>query len=216
MTPDPEFAAYFGQAVDAVGDKVLIGSPGSTSEPRGAAYLFTTNGSLLTIFTNQPSDEKGFGTAVAGIGYNKVIVSSSGDLIMGVSAGAAHLFSTNGTPLGKLENPSPHLYDSFSSSLAAVGSDSALIGAVWHDEPGAVDTGVAYIFRLRPTLLITGDNTTVIISWPSAWTGWNIQETTDLLSGSWTSPPQTIQVNATIKFITVNASSARFYRLIYQ
>ena len=59
-------------------DKLIIGAYekdiGATDA--GAAYLFSTNGTLLTTFTN-PTPAVGdlFGSAVAGVGPDKVVIS---------------------------------------------------------------------------------------------------------------------------------------------
>ena len=68
--PIPTSDGGFGITIAAVGsDRVLIGSPynntGATGA--GAAYLYNTNGALLTTFTNPfPATSDNFGTSVAG------------------------------------------------------------------------------------------------------------------------------------------------------
>ena len=64
--PAPEFGERFGTAVAAQGDRVLISAPyvDIGAQDSGAAYLFNTNGVLLTTFTNPtPADFDYFGTA---------------------------------------------------------------------------------------------------------------------------------------------------------
>jgi hypothetical protein len=65
------------------------------------------------------------------------------------------------------------------------------------------------------TVQITGPNT-VMISWPSPSTGFNLQETTDASIGAWAAPSESVQDNGTIRYIVVSPPSGeRFYRLKY-
>jgi hypothetical protein len=67
-----------------------------------------------------------------------------------------------------------------------------------------------------PTLWIKRTTTnTVMVYWLSPATGYNLQVKTDLTTATWTSPPETITDNGTLKYIIVNPPSGkRFYRLI--
>ena len=98
-------------SVAAVGtDRVLIGAPdddtGATDA--GAAYLFSTNGALLTTFTNPtPAADDYFGYSVAAVGTDRVLIGAYSDDTGATDAGAAYLFSTNGTLLTTFTNPTP-------------------------------------------------------------------------------------------------------------
>ena len=62
-------------------------------------------------------------------------------------------------------------------------------------------------------IFLTTTNTAVV-SWPSAATGWNLQESADLTTTNWTAPPEGITDDGTNKFILVNPPAGnRFYRL---
>src|SRR5262245_57343392 len=52
--PTPAAGDSFGTAVAALGsDRLLVGAPDSPAgNPEGAVYLYHTNGTLLTTFTN--------------------------------------------------------------------------------------------------------------------------------------------------------------------
>jgi hypothetical protein len=63
------------------------------------------------------------------------------------------------------------------------------------------------------TIFLTTTNTAVV-QWPSPSTGWNLQQDTDLITGTWATPPETLQDDGTNKFIVISPpTSNRFYRL---
>ncbi len=161
--PTPQTNDYFGVSVAAVGgNRVLIGAFGHNTGASavGAAYLFSTNGTLLTTFTNPtPADGEGFGYSVAAVGTDRVLIGTPGDSTGATNAGAAYLFSTNGTLLTTFTNPTPADSDMFGTSLAAVGTDRVLIGTPG-DSTGATDAGAAYLFSTNGTLLATFTNPT--------------------------------------------------------
>jgi hypothetical protein len=163
--PTPASSDYFGYALAAVGtDKVLIGaySDNTGAADAGAAYLFSTNGALLTTFTNPtPAASDYFGYAVAAVGTEKVLIGAYNDGTGATGAGAAYLFSTNGTFLTTFTNPTPANYDYFGYAVAAVGTDKVLIGA-YSDNTGATDAGAAYLFSLDTPSVTTLPATSVI------------------------------------------------------
>lgn len=62
-------------------------------------------------------------------------------------------------------------------------------------------------------ILLTTTNS-ARVSWPSPSTGFSLQVTTSLTSGSWTTPPEGVTDDGTQKFIVVNPTAGnRFYRL---
>jgi hypothetical protein len=151
--PTPAAPDSFGYAVTAVGnDRVLIGAYGDdTSAPNaGAAYLFGTNGTLLTTFAKPtPAGGDNFGWSVATVGNDRILIGANGDDTGATDAGAAYLFSTNGTLLNTFTKPTPAVGDNFGTSVAAVGNDQVLIGAIL-DDTGAFEAGAAYLFSLSP------------------------------------------------------------------
>ena len=63
------------------------------------------------------------------------------------------------------------------------------------------------------TIQLTATNT-VMISWPSPSTGFNLQQNTDLTTATWVTPSESVTDNGTLKFIIVNPPAGnRFYRL---
>ncbi|HEY9173937.1 MAG TPA: hypothetical protein VI136_16780 [Verrucomicrobiae bacterium] len=95
--PTPAASDSFGHAVAAVGtDRVLIGAfyDDTGAGNAGAAYLFSTNGMLLTTFTNPtPATEDFFGKSMAGVGEHRILIGAPLDHTGATDAGAAYLFS---------------------------------------------------------------------------------------------------------------------------
>jgi hypothetical protein len=160
--PSPGISDWFGHSIAVVGtDKVLIGAPldDTGSNNAGAAYLFSTNGTLLMTFPNptpQASDE--FGTSVAAVGTDRVLIGAEQDDTNGADSGAAYLFSTSGALLATIVNPTPAVADYFGGSMVALGPDRLAISARY-DDVGAVDSGVVHLLRLEtyvPGLISAG------------------------------------------------------------
>lgn len=161
--PTPADDSGFGFSVVAMGtDRVLVGAPYDNrgAAAAGAAYLFNTNGTLLTTITNPvPADSDFFGTALAAVGNDRVLISAIDYGTAKGNGGSAYLFDTNGTLLTSLTNPTPAASEYFGWSVAAVGSTRVLIGA-FQDSTGAVQAGSAYLFSTNGTLLNTFTNPT--------------------------------------------------------
>jgi hypothetical protein len=66
-----------------------------------------------------------------------------------------------------------------------------------------------------PLLAISLTSTnTLMVSWPSPSTGFGLQQNTNLNTTNWTTPSETVNDNATNKFIIVNPPTGnRYYRL---
>ena len=138
----------FGVSVAALGDNVLVGSPGDDTarNDAGAVHLFDArSGELVRTFLHlSPWPLHHFGASVASVGGN-VLVGVPGDNTGAFDAGAAYLFDgETGDLLQTFLNPSPAQSDAFGSAVAAVGGD-VLIGAD-EDDPGGFETGAAYLF----------------------------------------------------------------------
>ncbi len=120
----------------------------------------------MTTFTNPtPATSDYFGFAVAAVGTNNVLIGAYGDNTGATDAGAAYLFSTNGTLLTTFTKPTPTNVDYFGRAVAAVGTDMVLIGA-YRDNTGVGKAGAAYLFTLGyPPLNITGAGTNYAVTW---------------------------------------------------
>jgi hypothetical protein len=165
--PSPAPGDFFGQSLTSVGmDKVLIGVPSDDTgaAAAGAAYLFSTNGALITTFTNPTPDVgDGFGHSVAVVGADRVLIGAYQDDTGATDAGAAYLFNTQGALLLTLTNPTPAVGDYFGCSVAAAGNGRLLIGADF-DDTGGTNAGAAYLFSTNGNLLAT-----ITKSTPVAW-----------------------------------------------
>ncbi len=219
--PTPDLNDLFGSALAAVGaDKVLIGAYGDkTGAPSaGAAYLFTITGTLLTTFTNPfPAPNDNFGWAVSAVGTTNVLIGAPNDDTGATNSGTAYLFTTSGTLLATITNPTPVLNDLFGDAVAAIEPNTIIIGASL-DNTGAVDSGAAYVFTLLhiPKLYIartTSQN--IVITWPSSATGFLLQENTNNLgSVNWSNVPTPPVDNGTTNTVTINLQpGGRIYRL---
>ncbi len=164
--PTPAVDDWFGLSVAAVGtDRVLIGAIGDETDGwrTGSAYLFSTDGTLLTTFANPtPAASDNFSWSVAAIGDDRVLIGARGDNAGAPMAGAAYLFRTNGALLVTFTNPTPAAYDYFGRSVAAVGADRVLIGAVGATSGAGWGTGAVYLFSTNGALLTTFTNPTPV------------------------------------------------------
>jgi hypothetical protein len=156
--PTPEIGDIFGHSVAAVGtDQVLIGAwqDNTGATQAGAAYLFNTNGALITTFTNPaPEDFENFGYSVAAVGSDRVLIGAPYDRVEHWPTGMAYLFSTNGVLLTTFSKPNQARFSTFGWSVAAAGSGRVLIGAA-HEN---FQQGGAYLFTTNGSLLMTFTN----------------------------------------------------------
>ncbi|MGH7601989.1 MAG: FG-GAP repeat protein, partial [bacterium] len=140
--PTPKLDDRFGNAVAAVGNKILVGASlddtlGFTSS--GAAYLFGAASStpLLTIISPNPATNALFGAAVAAFGD---------DLLIGApGANKVYLFDGDtGGLLATFSNPEATANE-FGFAIAVAGSN-VLIGAPAFAVGIANNVGRAYLF----------------------------------------------------------------------
>ena len=159
--PAPAASDAFGISVAAVGsDRILVGAylDDAGAANAGSAYLFNTNGTLLTTIPNPtPASGEQFGFSVAAVGSSRVLIGAHLDTTGAKGSGSVYLFSTNGTLLTTITNPTPALNDGFGISVAVLGNDRLLIGA-YQDGTGAFKGGAAYLYNTNGTLLTTITN----------------------------------------------------------
>jgi len=134
-------------------NQLAAGSVTTSSLAEGAVSLdkltIAVAGPLSITFTNPtPVTGDEFGFAVTSVGADKVLCGAPFDDTGATDAGAAYLFSANGTLLTTFTNPTPVGGDSFSYAVAAVGTDKVFIGANG-DDTGAGSAGAAYLFSLN-------------------------------------------------------------------
>lgn len=162
--PQPSDNAKFGYSLAVVGnDRFVAGAPGDSFSPAsvGVAYLMRTNGALLATFTNPaPTLGDNFGSTVATVGTEYILIGSPMDDQGAEDAGRAYLFRTNGALVTTFDNPAPGTNDQFSFRLSPFDKDRVLIGAP-RDGITASMAGAAYLFNINGTLLKTFTRNTV-------------------------------------------------------
>lgn len=144
---------YFGSAVVAYGNDVLIGAKydGGPGMDYGAVYLMDLETlTVMRTFTNPtPAPNDQFGIAVAAFG-NRVLIGAPNDDVAASDAGAAYLFDGDTglllhTFLLTATTHTPAANDHFGAAVSLNGQH-ILIGAPDRDG-GAVDAGAAYLFN---------------------------------------------------------------------
>lgn len=155
--PAPAIGDFFGVAVAALGhDRIIVGARGKDagSTDAGTAYLYDTNGVLLATLTNPAPTLRGaFGSAVASLGEDRVIIGAPQQAVGIYSAGAVHVLSTNGSLLVTITNPTPTASDNFGISVAELAGDRIIVGA-YLDTGG----GAAYLYSSSGALLTVLSN----------------------------------------------------------
>jgi hypothetical protein len=161
-----------------------------------------------------PEGLDNFGISVAAVGVDRVLIGAQWDDTGATDAGAAYLFSTNGTLLTTFAKPSPAEGDRFGFSLAAVGSDRVLIGA-FLDDTSASDAGAAYLFSTTPTLAVTLTTTnTAVVSWPYPSRDFALEENSTLDTANWTRVANTVSNDGLFNRVIVSLNTSNnFFRL---
>ena len=227
--PAPTVAGTFGWAVAGMGsDRILVSAEQNYAGAirAGAAYLFATNGALLTTFTNPaPANGTGFGHSLAVVGGDKVLI---GAYLDGNGVGVAYIFDTNGTRLAIFGNPTPAVggvpppggipptSDRFGFAVAALGQDLFLVGADG-DNSGAPGAGSVYVYGVpwQPALGIAANASSVSLRWAGPEPSFILQQSgwLDPTSG-WSDVAESPQVNGPTNLVTQPLTTTnRFYRL---
>jgi hypothetical protein len=151
---DAFFFDIFGQSVSVHSNVIMVGAPQPLSRP-GAVYAYRYNSvewveeDILTASDGAVDDQFGISVSVQG---EIVLVGANHNDEAGDNSGAAYVFQYNSeTGLWdeqvKLTASDALPNDGFGTSVSLSG-DVALIGAN-NDEPGAEDSGSAYVFRFN-------------------------------------------------------------------
>ncbi len=150
--PNPQVQDYFGAAVAAVGDWVLVGAPGTlngeSSQRSGVAYIFdSATGELIQTFQNPNPSIDEFGAAVAWTGIGRdILIGAPGDDTLRTDAGAAFLIDgITAAVFQSYTPPTLNNFDHFGASFARLGND-VLVGAPGY---GLLDGGGVFQFELR-------------------------------------------------------------------
>ncbi|MDE0838160.1 MAG: thrombospondin type 3 repeat-containing protein [Kiritimatiellae bacterium] len=109
----------------------LVGAPGvdgPSDANHGEAYLYGTNGSLITVFFNPVVNpgEQHFGSAVSAVGSGLVAIGAPG---ADGGRGRVYLMTTNAAVMATITNPIAIPNMGFGHSLARVGSSRFVVGS---------------------------------------------------------------------------------------
>ena len=137
-----------GMSVAVAGATIVVGTVNENErgDRAGAAYVFTRGGTSwaqqakLTAADGAEADQLGISVAVSG---DTVVVGAYGDDDLGASSGSAYVFVRSGaswSQQAKLNAADGAAIDEVGISVAVEG-DTALVGAVFHE-----DRGAAYVF----------------------------------------------------------------------
>ncbi len=152
---DAEAGDLFGQAVALSGDTAVVGSyfdDGPGGGLQGSAYVFVRNG---TSWSQQAHLLASDAAALDLMGYSVAIDADTAvvgalldDDSAGADQGSAYVYVRSGavwTQQDKLTASDAAAGDQFGYS-AAVGGDTAVIGALLDDDSAGADQGAAYVF----------------------------------------------------------------------
>jgi hypothetical protein len=149
---DATIAAHFGRSVAVDGDTAVIGAPAApgTIPLTGAAYVFARSGNAwtqtakLTAADGEAGDL--FGTAVA-IQGDTILVGANGDDDAGGNAGAAYVFTYDGSVWSETDKLLPgEVGDTHFGASVAIAGATIAVGAPYTDS-GVTNSGAAYLFE---------------------------------------------------------------------
>jgi len=157
QSPTPRHRAYFGCSVAADGDNIVVGevqmSQGTTPAGPSSAYVFDSEGNLLTTLQSSEPDNINFGWSVD-ISEDIIVVGESlADVDGNSGAGRAYIFDTDGNLLTTLQAPTPEENAEFGFAVAVSG-DTVVVGEYKADVE-VTNEGRAHVFDLDGKLLAT-------------------------------------------------------------
>lgn len=152
--PNPLERDVFGVNVAKAGENVLVGSiQHGGAESGGTAYLFTTEGELLTTFENpRPDSRDWFGYYTATVGGHFVVGAPHDDTLSWRS-GAVYVMDEEGKVVQEILDPTPG--DSGDFGLVFSVGDTLYASASYDGAPEFADgPGAVFVYRLG---LLPGD-----------------------------------------------------------
>ena len=170
--PTPGVGDAFSSAIASLGsDRVFISASydDNAATNGGAVYLVHTNGTVLKTINNpNPAYTRlfsfdngdGFGDAMAVLGSDRIVIGAPyNDGPPFIYVGTVYVYNTNGTLLTTITNPLASGADKFGSSVATLGTNGILVGAVdFTSDPEIEQMGIAYLLSTNGTLITTFEN----------------------------------------------------------
>jgi plastocyanin len=136
----------------------------SNSVDAGVVFRFDGNGNVVDSIGNpNPISGDRFGAAAAGAGQGFMVIGAPGkDVQIGptqtaADAGIAYLYTTGGSMVAELNNPSVTANDGFGLTVARMGDDFVMVSKVG-DGANPASAGTVYAFTLDPDLHATFNN----------------------------------------------------------
>jgi len=161
----------FGSSVSLSGSRLIVGSPGDNNAAgtdAGAAYLYTltsgTFGGEVKLLSPDQAASDRFGTSVAAMVGNFVVVGSPRDDDLGSNSGSVYLYQRQPiiggvawTIIEKFIAPDGAAGDNFGHALAVSGNNRIVVGAPLEDNAGGADAGAVYIFSATGLISLSWD-----------------------------------------------------------
>lgn len=179
VPPVPEAGSFFGAAVAAAGDHVVVGAPLATlgGTAHGAAYLFdaTTGALLTTVESPTPATDALFGFPVVALD-GQVIASDFADDTGAADAGAVHVFDADtGALIRTLQHAVPTAYDTYGYSIAAAGDDVLVVrpaaGEAYRVDPVTGTVGTTFVAPVGLSFVLFPDSPPFPAQAPAAAAG---------------------------------------------
>jgi hypothetical protein len=148
--PDMGEFAFFGSAIDASDDRILVGARFDAEVPGdgyGRADLFTADGDHLeTFYSPEPQENAYFGwdVAITEHGYLVGAPRQNAPSTL-VETGRAFLFDEDGNHIGAFDAPVPQSGSRFGSTVAGIG-ENVMIAAEEYNIDDDLNAGEVYIF----------------------------------------------------------------------
>jgi len=151
-SPEQEASTNFGWTVAISENIIVVGESKADVDGNsvaGRAYIFDTDGNLLTTLqAPAPEENAEFGIAVAISGDTVVVGESKAD-VEAFNEGRAYVFDLDGNLLATLQSPTPRAAALFGNSVAVSG-EIVVVGEPYAEVDGKIKAGRAYIFGPGP------------------------------------------------------------------
>lgn len=152
--PDPHPSGFFGYSASIGNGRIVIGRILSNN---GDAYIFDLDGTQIAkIVASDGGNNDQFGVSVS-VNSGFIVVGARNDDDVQTDAGAAYIYSLNGTQIAKIKsNDALPGLDNYGRSVA-IGCGRIVCGSPGDDDLGSA-AGAAYIYKLPETMDIYFEN----------------------------------------------------------